>query len=145
MVLKLTTNVTSDAKFMHLSSSKSNTVLLQRTQLQPDRGYTPRDTAVDITIILLNILLLYGGLGWLSWCSDSLDRPGIESRWGWVFTHPTRLALGPTQPPIQWVPGLSQWWSSWGVALTTHPHQHRGLRKEYSYTSTPTLSLRGLL
>ena len=40
-----------------------------------------------------------------------LDGPGIESRWGRVFQHPSRPALEPTQPPLQWV--LSH---SWGKA-----------------------------
>jgi hypothetical protein len=35
-----------------------------------------------------------------------LDGPRIESRWGRDFPHLSRPALGPTQPPVQWVPDI---------------------------------------
>jgi len=73
-----------------------------------------------------------------------LDGSGTESRWGRGFPHPPRPALGSTQPPIQWAPGLSRGKSGKDVALFTHPNLVLRLKKEQSYTSTPPLGLRGL-
>jgi hypothetical protein len=40
--------------------------------------------------------------------SYGLDGSWIELQWGQDFLHMFRLALEPTQPPIEWVPGHSQ-------------------------------------
>ena len=41
----------------------------------------------------------------------SLDGLGIETTWGQNYLHLSRLALASTQPPVEWVPGVS-----WGKA-----------------------------
>ena len=51
-----------------------------------------------------------------------LDGRGIESQRGRDFPHLFRPTLGPNQPPVQWVPGLSRGVKSGrGVTLTPNP------------------------
>jgi hypothetical protein len=62
-----------------------------------------------------------------------LEDPGIESRWWRDFPHPSRPTLGPAQPPIQWVSGLSRGYSgsacsNSGTSWTTHK-QHTEYRE----------------
>jgi hypothetical protein len=59
-----------------------------------------------------------------------LDGPAIESRWGRVFSHPSRPALRPTQLPIQWVTGLCRGVERPGRGVDYPAHLAPKLRKE---------------
>ena len=58
-----------------------------------------------------------------------LDRPGMESRLGQDFPHLSRLALRPTQPPVQWVPGPSRGKEWPGRDANPLPHSSAVVKK----------------
>ena len=75
-----------------------------------------------------------------------LEGAGIESRWRRDFPRLSRLALRPTQSPVQWVPDQ---FPGGGVQRSGRGVDHPTLnttvvKEENSYTSTPSLGLHGL-
>jgi hypothetical protein len=64
-----------------------------------------------------------------------MDGPGIESRWGRDFSHTSTPALGPTQLPVKWVPGIKRSWHG-----ADHPPSSSAeVENEWRYTSSPPL------
>jgi len=61
-------------------------------------------SAVGNGLLQPNLIQLAVGIGT---CYE-MDGPGTESKCRPDFPHPSKLGMGPTQPPIQWGPGLSQ-------------------------------------
>jgi len=72
---------------------------------------------------------------------------------GWTFRgsnpggseifHPFRPPLGPTQPPVEFVPGLSRGKVRPGRAADHSPLSSAAVMEEYSYTSTHPLGHTG--
>jgi hypothetical protein len=66
---------------------------------------------------------------------------GFDSRQGlgiYLFTTASRTALGPTQPPIQWVPGALSLRVKWPGCEANHsPPSSAEVKNAWSYTSTP--------
>jgi hypothetical protein len=75
---------------------------------------------------------------------------GLEN-WGWIhsrciyeiflFITMSILALGPTQPPIQWALGVKHLGCE-----ADHPHPSiTGVKSEWSFTSTPPVCFHGMM
>jgi hypothetical protein len=78
-----------------------------------------------------------------------LDDWGFNPQQGqriFLFASVSRLALRPTQPPIQWVLGVPSLGvkSSCGMMLTTHPHLVPRSITSWSYSSCPPNHLHGV-
>jgi hypothetical protein len=81
---------------------------------------------------------------------DSIkDLRGTDSRWGleiFLFSTASRTALGPTQPPIQWVPGaLSLGVKRLGREADHSPPSSAEVKKCVELSSTPPISLHGVV
>jgi hypothetical protein len=82
-------------------------------------------------------------------CGFRAGRSGFDPRQGqriFLLAPESRPALGPTQPPIQWVPGVLSPGvkRGRGVRLTTHTHLVPRLSMSRSYTSSPPMCLHGV-
>jgi hypothetical protein len=74
---------------------------------------------------------------------------GFDFQWElgiFLFTTMSRMALGPTQPPIQWVPGaLSLGVEQPGYEADHTPPSSAKVKNVWSYTAIPPIHLHGVV
>jgi hypothetical protein len=72
---------------------------------------------MNINITLFEISNIYsyvsGSVGIAT--GYALDGPEVESRWVRDFPHLSTPAMGPTQPPVHWVPSLTRGYKAAGA------------------------------
>jgi hypothetical protein len=84
-------------------------------------------------------ITVQSGPGECSWYSDSLR---ARQSWNRIpvrvkFLHMFKPVLGPTRPPVKWVPGFfPRGFSDRVVVLSTHSHLTSKLKKEQSDISS---------
>ena len=92
---------------------------------------------------VLRFHLLVGPVAQSVWrLSYGLDGQGSDPGGDEIF-RPSRPALGPHQPPVKWVPGLSRGKVRPGRAADNSSPSRAAVMEEYSYTSTHPLGHTG--
>jgi hypothetical protein len=74
---------------------------------------------------------------------------GLDSWWEleiFLFTTASRMALGPTQPHIQWVLGALSLGVKWPGCEAEHSHPSSAeVKNAWSYISTPPTGFHGVM
>jgi hypothetical protein len=89
---------------------------------------------------------------WFLWTRSTGWTIGVLGFYSWrrlgifLFTTASRTALGPTHPPIQWIPGApSLGVKRQGIEADHSPPPSAEVKNAWSYTSTPPIRLHGVV